>query len=200
MNESQFDFTTTVDRSIFISNKCPFCIDNSGYYLITFFPTEFNLVCTVRQKSLKNKDINSIIKKEILSKNKSLDNLFKGHLESWPVYTTKKPSKSTYDNLFYLGDAFYTFPPTMAQGASQAIEGANELFNLLSKDTKEIQSLYFKKRLERIRLINSRSQLNYFSFHLSNSLMIQTRNFMLKKITKSGKFLDKYLGNIYQTI
>jgi len=161
---------------------------------------EFNLVCTVRQKSLKNKDINSIIKKEILSKNKSLDNLFKGHLESWPVYTTKKPSKSTYDNLFYLGDAFYTFPPTMAQGASQAIEGANELFNLLSKDTKEIQSLYFQGRLEKTRLINSRSQLNYFSFHLSNPLMIQIRNFMLKKITKSEKLLDKYLRNIYQTV
>jgi len=30
--------------------------------------------------------------------------------------------------------------------------------------------------------------------------MVQARNFMLKKITKSEKFLDKYLGNIYQTI
>jgi len=161
---------------------------------------EFNLVCIVRQKSLKNKDTRSIIKNEILSQNKSLENLFKGHLESWPIYTTKKPSKSIYENVFYLGDAFYTFVPAIAQGASQSIEGANELFNLLSKDTKEIQGLYFKKRLERIRLINSRSQLNYFSFHLSNSLMIKARNFMLKKITKSGKFLDKYLGNIYQTI
>ena len=161
---------------------------------------EFNLVCIVRQKSLKNKDTRSIIKNEILSQNKSLENLFKGHLESWPIYTTKKPSKSIYENVFYLGDAFYTFVPAIAQGASQSIEGANELFNLLSKDTKEIQGLYFKKRLERIRLINSRSQLNYFSFHLSNFLMIKARNFMLKKITKSGKFLDKYLGNIYQTI
>ena len=161
---------------------------------------ELNLVCVIRQKSFQNNDIHSIIKKEILSKNKSLENLFKGHLESWPIYVTKKPSKSIYKNVFYLGDAFYTLIPAIAQGASQSIEGANELFNLLSEDTKEIQSLYFKKRLERIRLINSRSQLNYFSFHLSSSLMIQTRNFMLKKITKSGKFLDKYLGNIYQTI
>ena len=161
---------------------------------------ELNLVCVVRQKSFQNNDIHSIIKKEILSKNKSLENLFKGHLESWPIYTTRKPSKSIYENVLYLGDAFYTFIPAIAQGASQSIEGANELFNLISKDTKKIQSLYFKKRLERIRLINSRSQLNYFSFHLSNSLMVQARNFMLKKITKSGKFLDKYLGNIYQTI
>ena len=161
---------------------------------------ELNLVCVVRQKLSKNNDIHSIIKKEILSKNKNLENLFKGHLESWPIYVTRKPSKSIYENVFYLGDAFYTFIPAIAQGASQSIEGANELFNLLSKDTKEIQSLYFKERLKRIRLINRRSQLNYFSFHLSNSTMIQARNFMLKKITNSRKFLDKYLGNIYKII
>ncbi len=106
---------------------------------------EINLICIVRQKSFQNKDTYSIIKKEILSQNKSLENLFKGHLDSWPIYTTRKPSKSIYENVFYLGDAFYTFIPTIAQGASQSIEGANELFNLLSKDTKEIQNLYLKK-------------------------------------------------------
>ena len=63
---------------------------------------ELNLVCVIRQKSFQNNDIHSIIKKEILSKNKSLENLFKGHLESWPIYVTKKPSKSIYKNVFYL--------------------------------------------------------------------------------------------------
>ena len=48
-----------------------------------------------------------------------------------------------------MGDAFYTFPPTMAQGAGQSIEGAFELFNLLSPNKKDIQDLYFKKRLEK---------------------------------------------------
>ena len=161
---------------------------------------EFNLVCTIRQKSFHKKNINTIIEKEIFSQNQNLKNLFKNHLESWPVYVTKKPSKSLYKNLFYLGDAFYTFSPTMAQGASQSIEGANELFNLLTKNEKGMHSLYFKKRSKRARLINTRSQINYFSFHLSNPLMVKVRNFMLKKITKSSKFLDKYLGNIYQTI
>ena len=161
---------------------------------------EFNLVCTIRQKSFHKKNINTIIEKEIFSQNQNLKNLFKNHLESWPVYVTKKPSKSLYKNLFYLGDAFYTFSPTMAQGASQSIEGANELFNLLTKNEKGMHSLYFKKRSKRARLINTRSQINYFSFHLSNPLMVKVRNFMLKKITKSSKFLDKYLGNIYHTI
>ena len=161
---------------------------------------ELNLVCIVRQKSFLNKDLHLIIKKEIFSKNKNLENLFKGHLESWPIYLTKNPTKSIYENLFYLGDAFYTFPPTMAQGAGQSIEGAKELFDLLSQDSKEIQNLYFKKRLERIKLIDNRSRLNYFSFHLSNPLMVKIRNVMLKKITKNEKLLDRYLGNIYQTV
>jgi len=161
---------------------------------------ELNLVCIVRQKSFQNNDIHSIIKKEIFSQNKNLENLFKGHLESWPIYTTKKPSKSIYKNLFYLGDAFYAFSPTMAQGASQSIEGANELFNLLSKNTKDIQNIYFQKRLKRTKLIDSRSKLNYFSFHLSSALMIRARNMILKKIIKNEKFLNRYLRNIYQTI
>ena len=161
---------------------------------------ELNLVCIVRQKSFLNKDLHLIIKKEILSQNKNLENLFKGHLESWPIYLTKKPTKSIYENLFYLGDAFYTFPPTMAQGAGQSIEGAKELFDLFSQDSKEIQNLYFKKRLERTKLIDNRSRLNYFSFHLSNPLMVKIRNVMLKKITKSEKLLNRYLGSIYRTI
>tara|TARA_Y100000590_G_scaffold464025_1_gene632369 strand:+ start:855 stop:1991 length:1137 start_codon:yes stop_codon:yes gene_type:complete len=161
---------------------------------------ELNLVCIIRQKFLKKIDLNLLIKKEIFSQNKNLENLFGNHLESWPVYVTKKPHRSVYENSFYLGDAFYTFSPTMAQGASQSIESAYELFNLLSKDTKDLQNVYFKKRLERIRLVNNRSRLNYYSFHLSNPLMVTARNFLLKKLTKSEKFLNSYLGNIYQRI
>ena len=161
---------------------------------------ELNVVCIVRQKLSKNNDIHSIIKKEILSQNESLENLFTGKLESWPIYITKNFSKSIYKNLFYLGDAFHTFSPMMAQGASQSIEGANELFNLLSKDTKNIEEIYFKKRLERTKLIDSRARLNYFTFHLSNPLMVRLRNMVLKKITKNEKILDTYFRNIYQVV
>ena len=88
----------------------------------------------------------------------------------------------------------------MAQGASQSIESAYELFSLLSKDKKNLQDLNFKKRLERISLVNNRSKLNYYSFHLSNPFMIKTRNFILKKVMKNDLFLKSYLGNIYQRI
>ena len=161
---------------------------------------ELNLVCIIRQ-SLKDKiDLNSIVENEIVSQNKNLKNLFTNKLEWWPIYLTKKPYKSTYENLFYLGDAFYTFLPTMAQGASQSIEAAYELFNLFSQNTKNLQNIYFKKRLERIKLVNNRSIVNYHSFHLANPLMVKVRNLILKKITKSEKFLNRYLGNIYEKI
>ena len=161
---------------------------------------ELNLVCIVRQKLSRNIDLNRLIKKEILSQNKNLENLFRDQLEYWPIYITKKPSKSIYENLFYLGDVFYTFPPTMAQGASQSIEGAYDLFNLLSQEKQEIQRLYLQKRLKKTKLINSRSRLNYYSFHLSNPMLVKARNAILKKITKSKKFLNSYFGNIYQEI
>ena len=159
---------------------------------------DFNLVCIIREKLSQNYDIHSIIKKKILSKNKNLENLFKDDLKLWPVYVTKKPIKSIYDNVFYLGDAFYTFVPALAQGASQSIEAAYELFNLLSENKKDIKNLYFKKRLKKINQINKRSKFNYFGFHISNPLLEILRNFFLKRLVKNKNFIMSYLGKIYQ--
>ena len=159
---------------------------------------DFNLVCIIREKLSQNYDIHSIIKKKILSKNKNLENLFKDDLKLWPVYVTKKPIKSIHDNVFYLGDAFYTFVPALAQGASQSIEAAYELFNLLSENKKDIKNLYFKKRLKKINQINKRSKFNYFGFHISNPLLEILRNFFLKRLVKNKNFIMSYLGKIYQ--
>jgi len=159
---------------------------------------DFNLVCIAREKLSQNYDTHSIIKKKILSKNKNLENLFKGDLNLWPVYVTKKPTKSIHDNVFYLGDAFYTFVPALAQGASQSIEAAYELFNLLSESKKNIQNIYFKKRLKRVNEINKRSKFNYFGFHISNHLLMTLRNFFLKRLVKNKKFIQSYLGKIYK--
>ena len=49
-------------------------------------------------------------------------------VKCFPVFVSKgylKPGK----NIFLLGDAFFAFPPSFAQGASQSIEGASELFD-----------------------------------------------------------------------
>ena len=161
---------------------------------------EMNLVSILRHKISNKINIRSFIEEKIISQNNSLKSLFNNPLEYWPIYVTKKPHKSIYQNVFYLGDAFYSFSPTMAQGASQSIEAAYELFNLLSNETKDINKIYFQKRLKRIKLITNRSKINFFSFHLSNPIMIKARNFLLKKITRNDKFLNSYLGNIYLKI
>jgi len=159
---------------------------------------DFNLVCIAREKFSQNYDIDTIIKKKILSKNKNLDNLLKGDLNLWPVFVTKKSIKSIHENVFYLGDAFYTFVPALAQGASQSIEAAYELFNLLNENKKNIQNLYFGKRLKRTKQINMRSKFNYFGFHISNLLLEILRNFFLKRLVKNKNFIQSYLGRIYK--
>ena len=158
---------------------------------------ELNVVCIIRQKLSNNIDLKALIKKEIISQNKNLESLFENKLQYWPIYSSNKPSKSIYENLFYIGDAFFTFSPTMAQGASQSIEAANELFNLLSKDNKHTPDLFFKKRLERIKLINRRSKLNYHIFHFSNPILKTIRNESLKIMLKNKIFLDNYIGKVY---
>ena len=158
---------------------------------------ELNVVCIIRQKLSNNIDLKALIKKEIIPQNKNLESLFENKLEYWPIYTSKKPSKSIYENLFYIGDAFFTFPPTMAQGASQSIEAANELFNFLSKDNKHTPDLFFKKRLERTKVINRRSKLNYHIFHFSNPILKTIRNKSLKIMLKNKIFLNNYIGKVY---
>ena len=85
----------------------------------------------------------------------------------------------------------------MAQGASQSIEDAYELSLLLGKNVTNAHSTYHKKRSKKINAVIYRSKLNYFSFHLSNSLLTKIRNYLMKTMTKNKKFLDLYLGKVY---
>ena len=159
---------------------------------------EINLVCIIRQKSEKIQDMKTILENIILKKNKNLVNLFKKDLKLWPIYTSNKTTKSIFNNVFYIGDAFYTFVPALAQGASQSIEAAYELFNLLNENKKNMQNLYFIKRLKKTKQINKRSRFNYFGFHISNSFLQNLRNFFLKRLVENKSFIRSYLGKIYK--
>ena len=159
---------------------------------------EINLVCIIRKKLEDDNSLKNILENSILKENKNLANLFQGELKSWPIYTSSKPIKSIYKNVLYIGDAFYTFPPTMAQGASQSIEAANEIFKLIADNNKDLQNEYFKRRLERTNLINKRSKINYFGFHIANPLLKILRNFFLRRLVRNKNFIQNYLGKIYQ--
>jgi len=86
----------------------------------------------------------------------------------------------------------------MAQGASQSIEAANEIFELISNNHGDIQSEYFKNRTRRTDLISKRSKLNYFGFHISNPLLKIFRNKILKILVKNKNFINSYLGKVYK--
>ncbi|MDC6465586.1 FAD-dependent monooxygenase [Pelagibacteraceae bacterium] len=159
---------------------------------------ELNIVYVIRKKLESNEDIKQVLNNSILNENKNLKNLFQKTSKSWPLYISNKPTKSIYKNVFYIGDAFYTFPPTMAQGASQAIESAYEIFNLIKDNNSDIQNVYFNNRLKRTNIVTKRSKFNYFSFHISNQILRIFRNKVLKFLVKNKKFINSYLGKVYK--
>ena len=158
---------------------------------------EINLVCIIRKKLESKADIKEILDKIIFKQNKNLADLFKGDLKSWPIYISNDPTRPLKKNILYIGDAFYTFLPTMAQGTSQAIEAANEVFNLIIDNHPSIQNVYFKNRSKITNLIRKRSKFNYFGFHISNLILKVLRNKILKIAVKNKKFINNYLGKIY---
>ena len=166
-----------------------------------------------------NKEFNfiSIIRKELIQEEISNRNLFKENtfinnlinqissksnlnlaeqveeITCFPIFVSKKVQIPESKNIFLTGDAFYSFPPSFAQGASQSIEAANQLFDNLKNNS----SNYYKTRILKTKQISSRSSFNHFAFHLSNPLNIFFRNIFLKYLSKNKNFLENYLGKIY---
>ena len=116
-------------------------------------------------------------------------------LKIFPVFVSDDFHKLHYDNIHLIGDAFFAFPPSFAQGASQSIEGAYELFKSIENNTVHN---FFKNRVNKVKMVNNRSKFNQFAFHLSNPLTKFLRNIFLKRLVKNKKFLESYLGKIYR--
>jgi len=158
---------------------------------------DINLVCILRKKLNDKKSIEQLLNKNFFNNNKHLPNFFNEDLKSWSIFTSLNPVKSVLKNVFYIGDAFYSYPPTFAQGASQSIESAKQLYDLLIEDKQNIGNTYFEKRLKKTVMINNRSRLNYIVFHFSNPFLKILRNQFLKHLIKSKSFINRYLGKIY---
>ena len=120
-----------------------------------------------------------------------LDNL--ANIKYFPVFVSKSYLRPV-DNIFLVGDAFFAFPPSFAQGASQSIEGGYELFDNIINN----KDHFYDSRVSKVKMVNNRSKINQFAFHLSNPIIIFFRNICLKILTKNKKFLKNYLGRIYK--
>ena len=116
------------------------------------------------------------------------------NIKCFPIFISNEIYDQQHKNIFLIGDAFFAFPPSFAQGASQSIEAAFELFEYINKNTNNFNKI----RIEKTKMINNRSKFNHFVFHLSNPLIIFVRDFILRNLVKNKKFLENYLGKIYK--
>ena len=169
---------------------------------IVFYPInkkkELNMVCIIRSKKYDPDNIKSLIEEVVLKQNPSLKKLFDNDIKSWPLYFTPNILPSTNKKVFYIGDAFNGFLPTMAQGAGQSIESAHEIFTLLQKGKLDKNNKYFEERSKRAKIVRKRSNFNFFAFHFSSSIMQKIRNIFLKFLVKRKTFIQGYLGKIYK--
>ena len=166
---------------------------------------EFNFISIIRKELIEreisnkklfedNNFIKSLLNQISLKSNINLVEQVKD-VKCFPIFVSKQIQTPKLKNIFLTGDAFYTFSPSFAQGASQSIESANEVYN----DLKNNSSNYYKTRIYKTKQINSRSVINHFAFHLSNPLNIFFRNIFLKYLSKNKSFLENYLGKIYKS-
>ena len=137
--------------------------------------------------------IEKVLNKIPPSYNKIFKNLEK--MKIFPIFVSKKFYQSPYKNIHLIGDAFFAYPPSFAQGATQSIESAHELFKCIENNSED---KFFLNRVKKTKMINNRSKFNQFAFHLSNPLTVFFRNIFLKNLVKNSKFLESYLGKIYR--
>ena len=166
---------------------------------------EFNFISIIRKELIEteisnrnmfnDKTFTNNLLNQISSKtNLNLTEIVK-EVKCFPIFVSKKIQIPKFKNVFLTGDAFFSFPPSFAQGASQSIEAANELFN----DLNDNSSNYYKTRVLKTKQINSRSSINHFAFHLANPVNVFFRNIFLKYFSKNKNFLENYLGKIYKS-
>jgi len=202
-----------IDTKLFDQNNISLLL-GPNFHLV-FYPLnkekELNVVGVMRKKLddktlydqnfFKDTDnLKKILDKIYIEKNYNLKIFFNHaqNLKCFPIFISDKIRQPKQKNIFFLGDAFFAVPPTFAQGASQSIESAYELFKILdSNNINSSSDYYYKYRIERINMINRRSKLNYFFFHLSNPILIFFRNIIMKIVSNNKFFLNKYLGQIY---
>ena len=165
---------------------------------------EFNFISIVRKKLIESEITNRSLFKDksfinnLMSQISSKSDLnlteLVNEVKCFPIFVSKKIKIPSNKNIFFMGDAFFSFPPSFAQGASQSIESANDLFNDLNNNL----SNYYKKRVLKTKQINYRSYINHHAFHIANPVNVFFRNIFLKYLSKNKSFLENYLGKIYK--
>ncbi len=202
-------FKKAVAARVILNSKSEFNINEENISLmlgsnshIVLYPInkkkELNMVSIMRCKKFEPDKIKHLVQEIVLKQNPKLKNIFENEIKTWPLYFTPKIIPSSNKKVFYIGDAFHGFLPTLAQGAGQSIESASEIFTLLTKDKLDKENDYFETRSKRAKIIRSRSNFNFFVFHFSSKIMQNIRNLFLKFLVKRKFFVKRYLGKVYE--
>ena len=202
-------FKKAIAARVILKSKSEFDINEENISLmlgsnshIVLYPInkkkELNMVCIMRCKKYEPDKVKQLVQEIILKQNPKLKNIFEKEIKTWPLYFSPKIIPSSNKKVFYIGDAFNGFLPTLAQGAGQSIESAFEIFNLLTKDKLDKENNYFEIRSKRAKIIRNRSNFNFFAFHFSSKIMQNVRNLFLKFLVKRKFFIKGYLGKVYK--
>ena len=160
---------------------------------------------TILRKKLNSKELadyslfnsKEFISSTLLEISKQVDSNIIENLKNvkcFPIFVSSDIFLPKTKNIFIIGDAFFAFPPTFAQGASQSIEVAHELYHNLENKNDQFN----KERIKRTNMIDRKSRLNYFAFHLSSPLMQFFRNLIIRYLVKNKRFINSYFGKIYK--
>ena len=187
----------TKNISIFMGPNFHYVIypvnQNNEYNFVAIIKKEINQIDLNNNQIFKSeKFISSLIndlKKNSVNKFNNLTDI-----KVFPVFVSTSFSQINQNNIYLSGDALFAFSPSFAQGASQSIETANDIFECLCTGNSNL----YKKRIDKISTVNLRSKINHFAFQLSSPVIIFFRNLILRYLSKNKKFLENYLGKIYR--
>ena len=153
-------------------------------------------------KALYPKNYKTIALSDFRGWNKQLVSIIEAAdiVHQWPIYKARYFSKWSDGKVVIIGDAAHPMVPSMAQGASQALEDAAVLAQTLknSLNVEKSFQIFYESRINRTRKVQAISLRNLITFHISNYFirkLIYIGARVMTKITK--KFLVNRLNSIY---
>ena len=142
------------DVSIFMGSNFHFVIypvnQNKEYNFISIIRKNLSEEQLFDEKLFENNDflqslLGTINQNSFLDLESNLENI-----KALPIFVSEKLEIINKKNIFFVGDALFSFPPSFAQGASQSIETSNDLF----EDIKNNNDKFYKERINKINSVN----------------------------------------------